>query len=204
MLKNIIFDFGGVLLNIDYNLTINAFEEAGIPGFRENFSQYAADPFFADLERGKSSEEEFYNRMLDQAKINPDVAKKAWNAMLLDFRVESVRFLETLKDQYDLFLLSNTNIIHKTAFDEAFRQQTDYPSIDSLFKKAWYSHEIGMRKPDKEIFEYILKDADLVPGETLFIDDSWPNLPPAEEAGIKTFLLKPGMRIEDIDYQQFI
>lgn len=202
-MKNIIFDFGGVLLNIDYNLTINAFTEAGIPGFKENFSQYAADQFFADLERGKTSEEDFYTRMME-VKVERETAKKAWNAMLLDFRVESFQFLERLKEQFDLYLLSNTNIIHKTAFDAAFREQTGYESIDSFFKKAWYSHEIGMRKPDKEIFEYILKDAGLNPAESLFIDDSWPNLPPAEEAGIKTFLLKPGMRIEDIDYQQFI
>ncbi|ULT44430.1 HAD-IA family hydrolase [Niabella defluvii] len=100
-------------------------------------------------------------------------------------------------------MLSNTNQIHYDYFTAQFLAQTPYLSLESFFTKAYYSQNIGLRKPDIEVFEYILKDAGIKAEETLFIDDSYTNFPNAEKLGMKIYLLKPGMLIEDIDYKSF-
>lgn len=199
-IKNIIFDLGGVLINIDYNKTAGAFRNLGVNNFEDMYTQFTADALFEHLETGHTSEADFYASMNGKGSgpLTPWQVKDAWNAMLLDFRVESFRFLEQLKDKYDLYLLSNTNIIHKTAFDAVFTAQTGAPSINSYFKKAWYSHEVGLRKPNADMYAYVLKDAGLAANETLFIDDSVNNIVAAARLGIKTHLLLPGETIEAV------
>lgn len=202
VLKNIIFDLGGVLINIDYKKTEQAFTDLGVTNFREMYAQYAADELFESLETGHTSEERFYEFMTQKGNklLEPVQVQKAWNAMLLDFRVESLQFLESLKEKYALYLLSNTNAIHKSAFDKIFTDQTGLPTMDTFFKKAYYSHMIGFRKPNENIYEYVLKDAGINARETLFIDDSVNNLEAAARLGIRTHLLLPEERIEGLDY----
>ena len=201
-LKNIIFDLGGVLINIDYKKTEHAFTRLGVPDFRKMYAQFTADELFESLETGHTSEERFYEFMTKKGSrpLETLQVQAAWNAMLLDFRVESFKFLEILKKKYDLYLLSNTNVIHKSAFDKIFTEQTGLPSMDPYFKKAYYSHMIGLRKPNDNIYEYVLQDAGIAAGETLFIDDSANNIEAAAKLGIRTHLLLPGERIEDLDY----
>lgn len=201
-LKNIIFDLGGVLINIDYNKTGTAFKSLGYDNFNEMYSQYTADELFSHLETGHTAEEAFFKTMQERSVHALDSLRirEAWNAMLLDFRVESFDFLETLKDKYDLYLLSNTNGIHKEAFDKIFEAQTGKKSIDDYFKKAYYSHKIGLRKPNESIFRFVLQDAGIAPEETLFIDDSANNIEAAEKLAIKVHLLRPDERIEDLVY----
>lgn len=202
MIKNIVFDFGGVLFNIDFNRSFEAFKKLGYKHFEEKYSQHEADPLFQKLEKGQISAGDFYtglNSMLPHPADNEKL-KTAWNALLINYRKESLDFLPTLATDYNLFLLSNTNEIHYEAFSKKLVEQTGYSSLESFFIKAWYSHKINMRKPDIEIFEFILKDAGIKAEETLFIDDSYSNLPNAEKVGIKTYLLKPGQKIQDIDY----
>jgi putative hydrolase of the HAD superfamily len=103
-----------------------------------------------------------------------------------------------LGENHQLFLLSNTNAIHHEAFGKIFESETGKPALDDYFKKAYYSHQLGLRKPGKEIFEFIIKDSDLEPGETLFIDDSYNNIETAGQLGLMTHLLLPGEKIEDI------
>ena len=199
-IKNIIFDLGGVLLNIDYNKSIVAFEKIGIKNFQQMFSQAKVDAVFDDLETGKLSEEDFYKIIKERTKIaatNEQIAA-AWNALILGFRIESLDFLEKISGQYKLYLLSNTNSIHLKYFQEIFTQETGKPSLDDHFIKAWYSHQIGLRKPEKEIFEFVLEEANLLLEETLFIDDTISNIETAAAMGIKTRFLKDGERIEDM------
>jgi HAD superfamily hydrolase (TIGR01509 family) len=202
ILKNVILDLGGVLLNIDYFKTENAFKQLGFEQFNTMYTQYTADKLFAELETGQISEVDFYEYMIRASggKINSLQVEQAWNAMLLDFRLTSLDFLAELGARYQLFLLSNTNAIHKSAFMEMFTTQTGIQSFDQYFKKAYYSSEVGLRKPNEDIFQFVLDDANLLREETLFIDDSFNNIQTAEKMGFRTHLLLPNEKIEDIAY----
>lgn len=201
MIKNVIFDFGGVLLNLDFNRTFRAFEELGFNDFEQKFSQYSADPLFRKIEKGIISPVEFYDglRVLLKKNIGDNDLEFAWNAMLLDYRKPSLDFLIPLAKRYRLFLLSNTNKIHYDHFSKTLQEETGYLSLESFFTKTWLSHEIHLRKPDKETYEFVLNDAGIIANETLFIDDSYTNLPAAKELGIQTHLLLPEERVEYLE-----
>lgn len=202
VIKNIIFDLGGVLLNIDYQKTINAFKKLGFARFDEMYSALKLNNTFDDLETGNISEESFYEYMHQEAPqpMRTEQLTEAWNAMLLSFRKESLDFLQDLRKRYRVFLLSNTNVIHKRAIDNLFKSQTGQESLDSFFEKAYYSHIAGMRKPGEKIFEYVLKDAGINAGETLFIDDLKPNITTAKALGLQVHLLLPTEKIEELEY----
>ena len=199
-IKNIIFDLGGVLLDIDYNKTVSAFKEMGIERFEEMFSQLHADAVFEQIETGHISDQEFHERIraLIPGPSSNEIIDSAWNAMILRFPKEKLEFLEEISGRYKLFLLSNTNSIHLQYFRKIFTRDTGQPTLDSYFSKTWYSHLVGMRKPGKEIYEFVLQDGNLAASETLFIDDTQPNIEAAMQSGIKTHWLLPGERIEEL------
>ena len=196
--KNIIFDLGGVLLDIDFQKTIDAFKKLGIENFEEMFSQINADELFEKLETGSITEADFYSAIKSRTKTNISNAEidGAWNALILKFRTESLQYLETLSKSYKLFLLSNTNIIHLQYFKQLFTEQTGKPLLDAYFIKAWYSNEVGLRKPGSEIFEFVLQEENLKAEETLFIDDTLSNIETAQKMGFKTHHLLPTQKIE--------
>lgn len=199
-IKNIIFDLGGVLLNIDYNKTADAFRKLGVHGFDELYSQANANPLFEGLETGKIDEENFYLSMAQYCV--PDTSapqmQKAWNNILLDFRVGSLEYLKRLKEKYNLYLLSNTNAIHVQAFNKILESQTGESSLDAYFIKSYYSHTMQLRKPYPATYQWVLQDANLKADETLFIDDSVKNIDGARAAGLQTHLLLPNEKIEDL------
>jgi HAD superfamily hydrolase (TIGR01509 family) len=199
-IKNIIFDLGGVLLNVDYNKTSAAFKKLGIDNFDELYSQFSANDLFEKLETGTISEEEFYLAIQQYAKVPLTIneIETAWNAMLLDFRIESLRFLETLSKKYNLFLLSNTNSIHHKAFHKILNKEIGKPTLDGYFRKSYYSHVMKMRKPYVDTYRFVLNDNNLIAGETLFIDDSINNIEAAKEAGMITHHLVAGESIENL------
>jgi glucose-1-phosphatase len=198
--KNIIFDLGGVLLNLDFQKTFRAFEAMGIPDFQQYFQQAYSNPLFAKLEMGQCTPEAFYHMFREETGTGHSNEKiaEAWNAMLLDFRDTTMDYLQSLQANYRLFLLSNTNQIHLDAFRNIYFLQYGRHGFDSYFEKAWYSHELGLRKPDAECFEKVLELHALKAGETLFIDDTLPNVQAAEKLGILTYHLKKEEMIEDI------
>ena len=196
----IIFDLGGVILNIDYNLTRKAFEKAGIRNFHDMYSQANADDLFSDLEMGKISEVNFYKEIKNRSGIDlPDKEiTAAWNAMLLDFREESIQFLDSLKSKYKLFLLSNTNHIHLPELTKIYHNKKRDKTFAGYFDKVYYSCEMGLRKPNADIYEVVLKENNLISGNTLFVDDSAQNIEAADVLGMQTILLSPGMYIENL------
>jgi FMN phosphatase YigB (HAD superfamily) len=200
MTKAIILDLGGVLINLDYDKTSFAFKELGIENFDDLFSQFKADELFSKLETGKVSEEHFYQVMsvVCRRGTNQDQISNAWNAMLLDFREKSLEFLVPLAQKYPLYLLSNTNSIHLSAINKILLSQTGKATLDAYFTKSYYSHLIGKRKPQPETYQFVLADAGMVAGETLFIDDSINNIEAAAALGIQTYHLKAGERIENL------
>jgi len=197
-IRHIIFDLGGVLLNIDYSLTEQAFKNCGIENFDQIYSQLKQEKFFDDLETGKITSGEFTQSIQQIAahEISEEQIITAWNAMLLDLPVKRLQLLQQLRNHYDLILLSNTNEIHEAAFNK-ITQQAHGTLIGAFFDKIYFSHRVGMRKPDKEIFERILNDTGFKPQETLFIDDSPQHIKSAEMLGIQTIFLEKGMTIED-------
>ncbi|MDQ2864057.1 MAG: HAD family phosphatase [Bacteroidota bacterium] len=199
-LDAIIFDLGGVILNIDYNLTREAFEKSGITNFHEMYSQAAADDLFENLETGTVAEEDFYNEFNKriQTALDNNEIRVNWNAMLLSFREKSLEFLHSIKSKYKLYLLSNTNHIHLDAFNKIYYTGSRNKPFEKFFDKIYYSCEIGLRKPNADIYEFVLKENDLEAAKTLFIDDSVQNIEAANAVGLQTILLKPGMYIEDL------
>ena len=204
-LKNIIFDLGGVLINLDFVKSTDAFRDLGFPHFENMFSQFKSDQLFEKLEQGMIGESAFYSVLLKVGKkgITTEQVKFAWNSMLLDFREKSLSFLKELKKNYSLYLLSNTNAIHLNAFNNILKAQIGEASLDPFFVKAWYSHLIGLRKPNADIFEFVLKDGGINAEETLFIDDTKGNIITAQKLGFKTHLLLPGEKIEELSYDVY-
>jgi FMN phosphatase YigB (HAD superfamily) len=203
--KNIIFDLGGVLLDLDFQRTIDAFEKLGVEGFENMFSQFKVDELFRKLETGHISEADFYEAVKKRTiqKLTEAEIDDAYNALILHFRTKSLASLEKLSADYKLYLLSNTNSIHLKYFKKLLTAQTGKPLLDAYFIKAWYSNEVGLRKPGAEIFEFVLKDENLVAPETLFIDDTYMNIETAQKLGFKTYLLLPSEKIEFLNFNAF-
>jgi putative hydrolase of the HAD superfamily len=197
----IIFDLGGVILNIDYQLTRKAFEDIGITNFNDMYSQADADELFRKLETGQISETNFYDEINHRTSLNlpSTVIEKAWNKMLLTFREKSLQFLETLRPRYKLFLLSNTNHIHLKEFIKIYNAAERKKPFEKYFDKVYYSCEIGLRKPNLDIYEYVLNENGLEPKTTLFVDDSVQNVESAVMAGMQGLVLLPGKFIEELD-----
>ena len=203
--KNIIFDLGGVLLDIDYQKTITAFHKLGLENFEEMFSQFKADALFEKLETGALSEVDFYAAIKKRtnAVITEEEIDNAWNALLLNFRNESLQFLEKLSGKYKIYLLSNTNSIHLKCFKKLFTIETGKPLLDAYFIKAWYSNEVGLRKPGAQFFEFVLQQENLNASETLFIDDTLFNIETAKNLGFKTHHLLSTEKIEFLKIYSF-
>jgi glucose-1-phosphatase len=199
-IKNIVFDLGGVLLNIDTTKTDAAFEKLGLKDFKNNYSMHKADKLFDNLETGHVDDTAFYDgiRGINNNKLTDDEIKNAWNALLLDFRNESLQWIENNRGHFNFYLLSNTNSIHHTSFHKTFTEQTGKNNFDDYFTKAFYSFAVGLRKPEKEIYQHLLSDTGITAGETLFIDDLLKNIEAAAALGINTHHLLPHERIENL------
>ncbi len=189
--KNIIFDLGGVILNIDYSLTVDEFIELGIIDFQKLFSQAKQNRFFDLMDRGTVSSDDFRSEINKHLKspIENYRIDEAWNAMLLDLPKERLDLLKRLKSTHRFFLLSNTNEIHINAFHQYLENDFGIPDLSAYFEKVYLSYKVGMRKPDAEIFKLVLEENNLQPHETLFIDDSIQHIEGAKKLGIETYWL---------------
>lgn len=197
--QNIIFDLGGVLLELDLARTRNEFIRLGIDNIDELIRIGHASSFFKDYEAGTISDEQFVSKARDLAKTGTTSQEiiLAWNNMLLDFPVERIEFLKSLKKKYRLFLFSNTNAIHLISFQQKYLDKFG-SHLDELFEKAWYSHVIKQRKPDVAAYQYVVGDAGIDPSVTLFIDDALVNVEGARQAGLQARHLEPGKTILDL------
>jgi glucose-1-phosphatase len=192
-IENIIFDLGGILLNLDSNKTIEAF--AGLGWNKEDWKILSEGGYmlFKSLETGLDDPDQFREKIRKMLPGNPSDLEidTAWNAMLIDFSPEVIDYLEKLTKEYSIFLLSNTNAIHLIRFREIFFHAFGYP-LDDLFVKAYYSHKLGYRKPVPGAFLAVLQDASLDPGKTLFVDDMKINTEAASLLGMNILHCEPG------------
>ena len=188
--KAIIFDLGAVILNINYQNTIDEFKKLGVKNPNSFYSKKTQTHLFNQIETGKISQKEF---LLQLQKETSDASiqqvKNAWNAMLLDLPEERIKLLKSLKQNYTIFLLSNTNALHICEFKKKLGHK-EYAEFYNLFDKVYYSHKIGFRKPQTEAFTIILNQNKLAAHEVLFIDDSPQHIEGAKKLGIQAYHLK--------------
>ena len=200
-INNLIFDLGGVILNIAPERTVQKMKQLGIANFEQLYSQLKQNETFDLLEKGEISEDQFVEEILKHVHkpIEKESIIDAWNELLLDFPQERIELLDKLNKstRFRTFLLSNTNAIHKRLYNQDLFNRFS-KRLEDLFETAYFSHELAMRKPNAEIFKYVLDNEKLDPSETLFIDDSADNIAAASALGIKTFHINDGASITDL------
>ena len=196
----IIFDLGGVLLDINYRLTIEAFNNVGCSDFESIYTQQKQSQLFDDFETGKVSSETFRKSLQKQMEFSISNVEfdNAWNKMLLQLPEQRIELLEKLNKKFSLFLLSNTNEIHIKAFKKIISSSIGYERFENCFKKVYFSSEIGNRKPNASCFEMVLSENKLSAAKTLFIDDSIQHVEGAYKIGIKTLLIESGEELVSI------
>jgi FMN phosphatase YigB (HAD superfamily) len=191
-IKNIIFDYGNVIFAIDFRIAQKALTQIGIPNIENFFGHKGHNNLFDDLETGTITPAQFREGIRLEAQ-NPSLTDAeidaAWNSLLIGIVPETLEVLIEAKKHYRTFLLSNTNQIHFDYFTDYLKKEFQVEGNDHLFEKTYYSHEMLLRKPNVEIFERVIRENDLNPAETLFIDDSPQHLTGAKEAGLQTLLM---------------
>ena len=199
-IKNIIFDLGGVLLNLNLNACIKAFHALG---FKQNImdrEQIFSHKIFSRFQNGDLNVEEFYSHLreiLGNPNVSNERLKEAWNKMVEDIPAQNVAALKKLQLDFNIYLFSNTNPIHVEKIEREFYQTYGF-SFASLFRKVYYSHEIFNSKPKISSYLKVVKDAGIQASETLFVDDLEKNIIGAQNAGLKGLWLKPGMNISQV------
>lgn len=195
-IKNIIFDFGGVILNIDHQRLENAFRDLNISDFDLLFNQASQSTLFQDLEKGIISNAEFRIKIRDYIgiEISDEKLDFTWNQIIGDYPKHRIELLKSIQENYKTFILSNTNSIH---YDKYIRQFNDEYGFDfsSLFTNTYWSFHFGKRKPDPDPFLHMLENENLKPEETLFIDDSIQNIIIARKLNIFAFHLTPDIDV---------
>ena len=184
-IKNIVFDLGGVLIDLDFKSAINGLQKAGFTNVKEQLQAFDREGIFQKFELGEISADEFRASIRENSNVSltDEEVDSLWNLMLLEIPREKLELILDLRSKYMVYLLSNTNSIHwdyvcKNAFNYRGFRVNDY------FEETFLSFEMHLAKPDKAIYKKMLNDANLLPEETLFIDDSEANCKAAAEVGI--------------------
>lgn len=191
MINTIIFDFGDIFINLDKQATIDALKKLGLKEWNNDLDQLNIQ-----FEKGQISREDFlfgFQKQMPNASFEEILA--AWNAVLLDFPLHRLEFLQKLSKKYRLFLLSNTDSIHIDTFEKE-NGVSFYSDFYQCFEKVYFSFEMGMRKPDAEIYNCLIKNHELSAKHTLFVDDKKENTDAALALGLQVWNLQVGQ--EDV------
>ena len=200
---NIIFDLGGVIVNLDYGLTIQAFSELAGYDITQQYSQQRQADIFSRFEVGDITTAEFRQGLMQLLKFeaSDDAIDQAWSALILDFPPERVELVRQLSQQKRIFLLSNINELHLETSDRKFTEAmgTDIGTLADQFERAYYSHLVCDRKPNPSIFQRVIDENDLDPAKTLFLDDTAHNLVGAQQVGLHTIHVTQDNPIESLN-----
>lgn len=199
-IKNIVFDIGNVLVDIDYNVTIAEFQKLATVDFSTIVSYSKQDKLFDLFEKGQITAQEFRNSLKKYLKPNVTDLEidAAWNSILIAYPAPKFKLLRQLKNQYRIFALSNINEIHVAAIDKAAQELLNENKFANFFHHAYYSNETGFRKPEIEIYELLLQEQFLNPNDTLFIDDKAENIQAAAALHIQTHHLTDRNKLFDL------
>src|SRR5260221_3327838 len=184
-IKNIIFDLGGDILNLDNQHTEDPFTTLGVKDIRNYLGHGHASSFFKEYEVGRISDQQFVDairQLTGLSSVSDKAIIDSWNALVLVFPPERIQLLKELRKSYRLFLFSNTNALHLAALQQTYINTFGGGSLEDHFEKTYYSHLLGMRKPDRESFKHILQENQLNAGETLLVHDAIVNVSWAELA----------------------
>lgn len=205
-IRNIIFDYGNVVINLDFGATYRAFEKLGVEGAEETWGNIAENQLVKQYERGEVGSSEFRKLLADAFSLEvPDAHLDwAWNQLLRDMPSARIELLKKIRNQYRTFLLSNSNEIHYNHYAQELKSVHEIEHFDLLFEKAYFSYQVNLAKPGPDFYQLLLNDHLLNPKETLFIDDLKQNVEAAQKLGLNTIWLKPGMDICDLfdEHQQ--
>lgn len=188
--KNLLFDFGGVIMNLDKERAVSRFKEIGVANINDYLTSYRHKGIFLDYEIGKLDRPQFaaaLRELTGNDKITEADVDYAWQGFLIGILEYKFQMLKDLRKDYKVYLLSNIN---PSAIDWAYTpafSPTGEP-IDAFFDKCYMSYKVGYAKPDREIFEYIIRDSGMIPQETLFFDDAQKNIDAGIEFGFQTYL----------------
>lgn len=185
----VIFDLGGVVIDLDYDATIEAFQKLGTENFKEIYSQALQTDLFDRYETGRISSMHFINKLKEllPASYSPNEIVFAWNAMIKDFQAEKLAVLEQLKQSYQTALLSNTNDLHEECVRRKLKRVSD-KSLEHYFHHTFLSHKLKARKPDPDVFLFVCEQLSVSPQKTVFIDDSLQHIEGAQKAGLTAIL----------------
>lgn len=199
-IKNIIFDLGGVIYDIRYENIADKFKEYGIADFEKKYSQASQTEDIDLFEEGKISVEEFRNyiRSLSSIQLTDQQIDDAWNAIIIDVPSERVEMLRNANNNYGIFLFSNTNQLNYDKFKVDLKNKFCFDIFDKLFKKAYFSHILHIKKPKIEAFKKIIEETQIYPSETLFIDDSIQHINGALETGLSAYHLQKGEEVSQL------
>ncbi len=199
-IENIIFDFGGVIIDIDPMLTVKALEKLGFHDIKRLQSKDFYEKVIYKFEKGIDTPAVFHDKLRDylQMDLSDEQLDEAWNALLYDIPEERIRVIEQVKKHYPIYLLSNSNEIHYDLYVRDLQLRFGYREFDEVFDKAYFSFNIHLAKPHEEIYEFVINRHRLNPAKTLFIDDRIENIEGARKTGLRTFQLVPPKRIRDL------
>ena len=188
MIKNIVFDFGDIFINLDKKGFATALQKIGI-----SQESYEMLPILQQYEMGLISTKDFISFFNIRLKVSPEKLIEVWNSILLDFPTKRLRFIQELAEskKYRLFLLSNTNDLHISWIKNNWGNFL-YNDFKVCFEQFYLSHEINFRKPNNNIYEFVLDANKLIAKETFFIDDTKENTDAAKALGIHVWNLVPG------------
>ncbi len=202
-ISTLIFDFGGVILNLKTEK--EWLEEDLLPNFHpEKLLQLQRNNFFHQFEKGKVSEQDFIQQ-LKNISLNNETSQELiiqnWNSVLLEIPQYRVDLLKRLSEKYKLVLLSNTNSIHLKHIRKYVQQTFNENILEAIFDTCYYSHEMGVRKPDKEFYAFVMREQQIEPEEVLFLDDKAENLIEPQKLGWQTMLVNFNkLSINDVEH----
>ncbi|MBN1132262.1 MAG: HAD family phosphatase [Bacteroidales bacterium] len=200
-LKNILFDLGGVILDIDVNATKEKFYNLGFPASLMKYPENMETDLFYKYETGKLSTKDFRNaiRKLTGLEFTDAEFDEAWNAMIVGIPKKRAELLTKLAQSYELFMLSNTSPLHVAVYESMFEKRAGL-SMSIVFNRRFYSHKIGYHKPDPRAFRHVIKETGIVPHETLFLDDNIQNIKTAQLLGFRVIHIHDRTDMTDIGY----
>lgn len=185
-IKNIVFDLGDVIINIDPPRTYQAFADLLECSLKEAYVKVDGAGFFDRYDRGEFNDSEFLSFVRAELgiEVSDALLMDCWNALLLDIPKQRIERIQALSKKYNLYLLSNTTAIHIDAVNDILEQATGVADLKELFIKTYYSFDMKMRKPDEEIYVTMLSDGNMIAEETVFLDDTLKNVEAANKVGI--------------------
>jgi putative hydrolase of the HAD superfamily len=193
VIKNIIFDMGGVIVDVQLNRAIEKFEAMGVANAGELIDASHHKGIFMDFEKGNVNIEQFGKMLSNHVgkEISQTDIAEAWKSMISTPPAYKMDYIRNLRKSYRLFILTNNNpVIIGWACSKGFTPSGD--SMADYFDKLYVSYQMKCTKPDLKIYRMLIEDAGINPAETLFIDDSECNLVPARETGMQTLLVENG------------